>query len=154
MGWLLLFLFTPLAFAWLALLLGICFAIVYTCKRAFRIKREEIKHPKGSLVSLTFQVWGIDVAAWLVSFVTMFLVTYRMPFFEGINSEWGIAFEHAYPQAYVFLAIWAVFYAALMLPSYFCFKKRIVDRTKRNMTFICFDVFSAVIGFALIAVLI
>lgn len=99
-------------------------------------------------------MWAIDVAAWLVSFITMFFVTYRMPLFEGINSEWGIAYEHAYPQAYVFLAIWAVFYAALMLPSYFCFKNKIEDKVKRNRMFLCFILISAVIGFSLIAAII
>ena len=141
--------FFPLYFLiWISLILGLCFAIVYAGKAIFRIKKEEISNVKGSLVSMVFPVWGINIGAWFISYILLVCTISDLPFFESINSEWGIAYENAFLQAYVFLACWAVLYAALMIPAYFIFKGRILDVKKRKSFFAFFIIMSVLIGIA------
>lgn len=138
---------------WLGVLLGICFAVVYIGKRLFKLQKEEIAEPKGTLLPLTLATWGIDIGAVILSFIFVLTVTYNMPFFSGIHSEWGLAAENAYFPAAVYLFWWAALYAAMMLPAYFVFKRYISDSRKRNRMFWTFIGSSAVIWFVLMCLL-
>ncbi len=149
MIYLFLFIMSPIFLLWLAIILGVCFAIIYICKKALKIQKDEINNYKGSLVPLTFSVWAIDITAWLTSFIILIIVTNRIPFFNDMNSEWSFIRQGAGQQINIFIIMWTILYVAFILPSYFCFKKRITDRRKRNRMFQGFVIFTTIIEFLL-----
>lgn len=128
-----------------SLLLGLCFGVIYFGKSILKLKKEEITNPKGSLLPLAFSVWGIDIGAFLVSLIIMWVISARIPFLGIVHSEWGIAYENAYAQAVVYMICWALLYLSLLSLSYFAFKKTVADEPKRK------KLFFALIGISLAA---
>mgnify|MGYP001013400421 CR=1 FL=1 len=144
----LLFLVPPICAIPAALLLGITFAALHLSKWTSVLQREDVAHPKGSLVSTGFAVWGISSGAMAAALITTLIVTSFFPFFEGIHSEWGLAYENAYGPAAIYLAIWTLLHAALQFPSIFVLKKRVPGKYGR--VYVWYLLFSTVIWAALL----
>jgi hypothetical protein len=137
--------FIPISFCLQILILGLCFAIVYTGKKVFRVGREDINNKKGSLVSLVFAVWGVGIAAWVVAFFVSFLlfaVTTIQETIIGLDSAGNL-----YAASAIFAAMFTVFYTASLTPEYPIFKGRIRDKRKAKGMFFIYLTVSSVIGF-------
>ena len=114
----------------IAVLLGISFVAVGLSKRICVLRREDIANRKGSLTPLTFALWAVSVGAMYLSLIVMLLISYQMPFFEGVHSEWGIA-ENAYEAAAVYIVCWMLLYAALQTPAWLFVKRKIASGSRR-----------------------
>lgn len=66
-----------------------------------------------------------------LSLIAMLLISYKIPYFERVHSEWGIAYENAYGPAAVYIACWMLLYAALLIPAWLFVKRKIVLRQRR-----------------------
>ena len=115
----------------IAVLLGISFAAVSLSKGICVLRREDIANRKGSLTPLTLALWAVSVGAMYLSLIVMLLVSYQMPFFEGVHSEWGIAYENAYGAAAVYIVCWMLLYAALQTPAWLFVKRKIASVSRR-----------------------
>lgn len=115
----------------IALLLGISLIAVSLSKRICALQREDIANRKGSLKPMAFALWGVSTAAMYTSLVAMLLISYNIPFFAGIHSEWGIAFEAAYGTAAVYIVCWMLLYTALQTPAWLIVKNKILREPGR-----------------------
>lgn len=132
MGYSVLFiLFPPYCLLPIALLLGISFAAVGISKGICVVRREDIATRKGSLIPTTFALWAVSVGAMYISLIVMLLISSAIPFFDSIHSEWGIAHEHAYVPAAVYIACWMLLYAALQTPAWLFVKRKIASVSRR-----------------------
>ncbi len=127
----------------MVILLVITFVSIYVTKKAVKLSKEEINHDKGSLVSLAFRSWGINIASLAAALVIMDMVSLSIPFFEVLHSEWRGITEHAPIPEIVYIFCLALSHGALLVLSYPAFKKRILSRAKRIKIFVVFDVMSA-----------
>ncbi len=134
----------PFCLIWMACLLGITFAVVYAGKKIFRIRREDIAYPAGSLVPLVFTLWSLSVAALMAAFAVVLTLSLLIPWLGVVHSEWGVAYEKAYLQAGVYIVGWVLLFAALLTPVWLWFKKRLINRRKARWLFIAHVVVSAV----------
>ena len=125
----------PFCLIWMACLLGIAFAVIYAGKKIFRIRREDIAHPEGSLVPLVFTLWSLSVAALMAAFAVVLTLSMVIPWLGVVHSEWGIAYEKAYLQAAVYIGGWVLLYAALLMPVWLVFRKRLLNRPKARRLF-------------------
>ena len=135
----------------IALLLGISFAAVGISKGICVLRREDIATRKSSLTPMTFALWAVSVGAMVLSLIAMLLISYKIPFFESVHSEWGIAHENAYGPAAVYILCWMLLYAALQTPAWLFVKRKIASVSRRFFGWYLF--FSTVIlAFILCAV--
>lgn len=135
MGYSILFLvIPPYSLIPIGLLLGISFASLYLGKRASRVQSGDIAHSRGSLISIGFAMWGISVCAMYLSLFIMFQISNEIAFFNGIHSEWGIAFENAYVPAAVYIVCWTLLHAALQFPSLFLLRRRVPGKYRQIYT--------------------
>jgi|GEM_PF-3753138 len=126
--------------------LAICFVVLYTAKNKLKICREEIANPKGSMLRLVIKAWVMDVTALYISLIIMLIVSMIVPFFSGIHSEWGMAYDQAYFPAVVYIFGWSLLYAILSFSSIYCvYGSEITDRWKSKKLFLAFTVTSAII---------
>ena len=124
-------LFPPYCLLPIALLLGISFLAVRLSKGICALRREDIANRRGSLTPLTFALWAVSVGGMYLSLIAMLLISYKIPYFERVHSEWGIAYENAYGPAAVYIACWMLLYAALQIPAWQFVKRKIVLRQRR-----------------------
>ncbi len=124
-------LFPPYCLLPIAMLLGISFAAAGISKGICVLRQEDIATRKGTLTRVTFALWAVSVGAWYLSLITMLLISYRMPFFDGVHSEWGIAHEHAYGPAAVYIGCWMLLYAVLQTPAWLFVKRKIASVARR-----------------------
>lgn len=135
----------PLALLVLAsILLIISFTVVYIMKWIFKISREEIVNENGSLVSLALSTWAINLVALAVALVTMDFVSFSIPFLNVIHNEWR-GLSNDYLPELIYIICLALLHAVLLLFSYFAFRKKIVNKVKRNKMYVAFVVSSALI---------
>jgi hypothetical protein len=128
-----------------SILFIITFAAIYIMKWIVKLSKEEIVNRKGSLLPLAFSAWGCNIIALAASLGIMDIVSFSIPFFDGIHSEWGIAFANAYVPALIYIICLALLHAALLLFSHFAFKKRITIRPKRIKMLTVFIVSSVLV---------
>ena len=145
--------FPPYCLLTPTLLLAICFAVFYAGKNRLKINREEILNPKGSILSLVFKVWVIDLTALFISAIIMLIVSSIVPLFSGVNSEWGIAFEHAYFPAVVYILSWSLLYGALFSSSYYIYGSEITNKWKSKKLFFSLIIISVIIWEVLMSLL-
>lgn len=138
MGYAIIIYLPPFCFVWMALYLLKSFVLIRSGIKLLKINRDEITTINGSLKTLILSVWGIDIGAVLASLLIIYQISIRVPFFSGVHSEWGIAFENAYYQAGVYIVCWVALYALMLLVSYVRFKKVLADKPKRNVLFIAY----------------
>ncbi len=131
------FLMPPFCLIWIAWLLGITFAAVYAGKRLLRIGRDDVLHPRGSLLPLVLPLWGLSVAALLVSFIVTVAVSFAWPWLSTVHSEWGIAYEQAWGQAAVYVGVWSLLdFSLLLLITRRLFARRIASKTKARKLYL------------------
>ena len=128
-----------------AILLAVSFAVIYSMKGIVKLSKEEIANEKGTLIPLTFAAWGINVAALSVSFIIMDFITVNNPFFSIIHSEWGGVTPHPPIPEIVYISILTALHGALLVFSYFVFKKWIISKPKRVRFFIAYVISSALL---------
>jgi len=132
MGYSIMLFFAP-PYITLAILLGICVAVLYVGKAIVGINGEDISDPKGSIRSLVFQTWGLSIAAFYLSLIIMFVISWIVPFFQWFHSEWDTAKSNAYIPAAIYLVCWTLAYAAFFYRfSYTTFKSTITHEAKRK----------------------
>ncbi len=129
-------LFPPTFLLMAAILLAISFASIYIMKRLVKLSKQEIINEKGTLMSLIFTIWGINVAALSVSFVIMDLITLYNPFFNNIHSEWARSIPHSYMPEIAYICILSVLHSVLLLFGYLAIIKWIACKPKRFRIFI------------------
>ena len=64
------------------ILLVISFAVIYSMKGVLKLRKEEIANEKGTLMPLTFVVWGINTGVLAASFVIMDFNYLAQPVFQ------------------------------------------------------------------------
>ena len=131
---LLYFVTLPYALVWLGLFLAMAFGVVFWGMRVLRVPKQEMASAKSRMY-LVFFAWGADIIAVLVSLILMSSISKYIPYFDGVHSEWGIAYEHAQLKAILYSFCVLALHAALLLFSYFGFQKTIPDRAKCNKLF-------------------
>ena len=123
----------------------ISFAVLYIMKAIVKVSKDEIANKKGSMVPLVLILWGFNVGALLAALGIMDIVSFSIPFFEPIHSEWGIATTGGYFQGAVYCACLALLHGGLLSFSYFFFKRKILNRSKRIKILVAFVISSAFI---------
>ena len=107
---------------------------------------------KGSFMRLTLSLWGIDIAAVLLSMILTIVIASASPFLSVVFSEWGIVAESAYLQTTVYILIWLALYTVFLLPSYFLFKRKIIDKIKEKKLFASFMITSVAVRTLFLAI--
>ena len=106
-------------------------------KRIFKLNKEEIANENGSLVSLALSAWAINLAALAAALVIMDFVSFSIPFLNVIHSEWrGKSNDHL-PEI-IYTLFLALLHVVFLLFSYFAFRKKIVNKVKRNKMYVAF----------------
>jgi hypothetical protein len=135
----------PLALLVLVFILFvISFAIIYIMKRILKISKDEITHEDGSLASKAFSAWTYNLIALAVALIIMDIVSSSIPFLEVIHGEWRGQSDDYLPELIYIISL-ALLHAGLLLFSYFAFRKKIVNKIKRNKMYVVFVVSSALI---------
>ena len=149
MGYGLIFmLMPPYSFLWIAYVLVITFIAVYAGKRIFHIEKDDIV--ASSIRSLVWPLWGLSVAAVLVSLIVVWNVSGAIPWMSVVHSEWGIEFEKAWTQATIYYLGWMIIYFALLMTTSFLYKKKIRHSVKcRQMFFFCSTILAVCWGLPL-----
>lgn len=133
MGYLLLY--SPYCFAIWVFFLGICLGAILLGKRIFKITNEDIINRKGSLLPMSFAVWGINIAVIYVSTLIMVLVIFNISYFNNLYGDCMPAGVDNTVQTAVAYICWVAIYPGLFSFAYFLFKKYIKVRAKRNKLF-------------------
>jgi hypothetical protein len=135
----------PLALiVFVSILFVISFAVIYIIKRVLKIGKDEITHEDGSIAYTAFIAWVYNFIALAAALIIMDIVSFSISFLEVIHGEWrGLSDDR--PPELIYILFLALLHAGLLLFSYFSFRKRIVNKTKRNKMYVVFVVSSALI---------
>ena len=132
-------------------LLACSLLVILVGSRVLKLKEDETKSTGKTLIPFAIASWGINCASFVTAGVVATIVSYALPYFKDLASEFNGNLPNIEYVWFAYLVIWGfAFLVFALICNFLFFRVWILNRRKRNyllliqvlLPFVVFMIFS------------